>query len=147
MIRNGATSQMPCWFSFHASNHAASSQQRKQIMKFRHCLLVPLLCLIQIDAVMADGQVKLFKFVTAKDEVIVGITADELQKLGTGPELDNLAHHIAESGEMTIWQYAVRHDPSGNLQQAPLKRIAVFKNDTLRIEPYSSPLPVVAPDK
>jgi hypothetical protein len=25
MIRNGATSQMPCWFAFHASNHAASS--------------------------------------------------------------------------------------------------------------------------
>ena len=39
---------------------------------------------------------------------------------------------------MTIWQYAVRHDQSGNLQDAPLKRIAVFKNDTLRIEPYSS---------
>ena len=115
-------------------------------MKLRCRFLVPLFCLAQIAAVTAQDQVKLFKFVTAKDEVIVGMTADELHKLGTGPELDTLARHLAEAGQMTIWQYAVRHDQSGNLQEAPLKRIAVFKSDTLRIEPYSSPMPVVAPE-
>ena len=48
---------------------------------------------------------------------------------------------------MTVWQYAVRKDASGALQQAPLRRIAIFRNDTLRIEPFASPLPVVAPEK
>ena len=58
---------------------------------------------------------------------------------------DLLAKHLAAEGQMTVWQYAVRKDAAGNLQQAPLRRIAVFRNDTLRIEPYATPLAVVAP--
>jgi len=29
--------------------------------------------------------------------------------------------------------------------QAPLRQVAIFKNDTVRIEPYSTPLPVKPP--
>ena len=116
-------------------------------MKRIYVCLVALLTLGPIVAAMAEDQVKLFKIISSKDEVVVGVTAAELLKFGGGPDLDKLARQLADAGQMTIWQYAVRKDPSGNLQQAPLKRIAVFKNDTLRIEPYASPLPVVAPDK
>ena len=116
-------------------------------MKLRYRFLVPVFCLSQIVTAMAQDQVKLFKFISARDEVVVGITTDELKTFGAGPELDNLARHLFDAGQMTIWQYAVRKDQSGNLQQAPLKRIAVFKSDTVRIEPYSSPLPVVAPEQ
>ena len=115
-------------------------------MKLRSRFLVPLFCISQIVSVMAQDQVKLFKFVSPKDDVVVGITTEELKKYGTGPELDVLARHLVEAGQMTIWQYAVRKDAGGNLQQAPLKRIAVFKSDAIRIEPYASPLPVVAPE-
>jgi len=116
-------------------------------MKLRHGLLVLLLGLSQIGPAMAEDQVKLFKFVSPKDDVVIGLTAGELSKLGTGPALDELARHLAQDGQMTVWQYAVRKDPGGNLQQAPLKRIAVFKNDTLRIEPYTSPLPIIPPSE
>ena len=53
-------------------------------MNFRTRFLVPLFCLSQIVTVMAQDQVKLFKFVSPKDEVVVGITAEELKKFGTG---------------------------------------------------------------
>ncbi len=96
-------------------------------------------------AAMAQDQVKLFKIVSPKDEVTIGLTTTELHSFGTASDLDNLARHLAADGQMTVWQYAVGRDASGNLQQAPLRRIAVFKNDTLRIEPYTSPLPVVPP--
>ena len=96
---------------------------------------------------MAQDQVKLFKVVSPKDDVTIGLTTTELKSFGSASDLDNLARHLAADGQMTVWQYAVRHAQSGNLEQAPLRRIAIFKNDTLRIEPYSSPLPVIAPDK
>lgn len=99
------------------------------------------------ESVLSQEQMKLFKVVSQKDEVVIGLTADELRSFGPLPDIDNLAQHLASAGEMTVWQYSVRKDQSGNLQQAPLRRIAIFRNDTLRIEPYASPLPVVNPEK
>jgi hypothetical protein len=96
---------------------------------------------------LSQDQVKLFKVISQKDEVVIGLTTGELRTFGQLPDLDNLAQRLATSGEMTVWQYAVRKDQSGTLQQAPLRRIAIFRNDTLRIEPYASPLPVIAPEK
>jgi hypothetical protein len=113
----------------------------------RYVLVIALLMLGPIAAARAQDQVKLFKIITPKDDVVVGVTAEELAKFGSGPDLDRLARQLSESGQMTIWQYAVHKNTNGDLQEVPLKRIAVFKNDTLRIEPYASPLPVVAPDK
>ena len=116
-------------------------------MKFRYGLLVLAMVLGQTIGAMAQEQVKLFKIISPKDDVVIGLTTAELLGLGKGPELDDLARHLATAGQMTVWQYAVRKDQGGNLQQAPLKRIAVFKSDTLRIEPYTTPLLVVAPEK
>lgn len=116
-------------------------------MKFSAGFLMPLLILSQIVPAMAKDEMKLFKIVGAKDEVVIGLTAAEAAKLGAGPDLDNLAQHLAANGQMTVWRYAVRKDQKGELQQAPLSRIAIFKHDTPRIEPYTTPLPVIAPDK
>jgi hypothetical protein len=116
-------------------------------MNARIAWLALLLATGHMVAAVAQEQVKLFKIVSPKDEVIIGLTSDELRGFGSAADLDNLAQHLAAAGEMTVWQYAVRKDQSGTLQQAPLKRIAVFKNDLLRIEPYTSPLPVVPPSK
>jgi len=120
---------------------------KEKHMKARLGLLALLLFAAHPVAVMAQDAVKLFKVITSKDEVLIGLTSDELRALGTGPELDALAKRLATDGQMTVWQYAVRKDASGALQQAPLKRIAVFKSDTLRIEPYTTPLAVIAPGK
>ncbi len=96
---------------------------------------------------MAQDTVKLFKVITSKDEVVIGLTGDELRALGAGSELDSLAKHLVSDGQLTVWQYVVRKDQSGGLQEAPLKRVAIFKTDTLRIEPYSTPYVVVPPTK
>lgn len=112
-------------------------------MQPRLGIAVALLIAAQAVSAVAQDTVKLFKIITPKDEVVIGLTGDELRALGPGPELDNLAKHLVSDGQMTVWRYAVRKDPSGNLQQAPLQRIAIFKTDTLRIEAYSTPFPIV----
>jgi hypothetical protein len=49
---------------------------------------------------------------------------------------------------VTLWQYAVRKAVDGELELAPLRRISVLKHDSLRVEPYATPLRVMAvPDE
>ena len=43
---------------------------------------------------------------------------------------------------MTAWQYAVRKSAGGDLEQAPLHRIGLIASDSLRVEPYATPLPI-----
>ena len=92
----------------------------------------------------SDAGVKLFKVVSARDEIVVGVDAAQLGA-GTGPEVGRLAAALVDKGQLTVWQYASQKDASGALVQAPLRQVAIFKNDTVRIEPYSTPLPIKAP--
>jgi hypothetical protein len=96
-------------------------------------------------AALAQSPMKLFKVVTAKDEILIGLSDEDLRKLGPAPDLDNLAQHLASTKQMTPWQYAVGRDAEGNLQHAPLRRVAIFANESLRIEPYSSAYKVAPP--
>jgi hypothetical protein len=93
-------------------------------------------------------EAKLFKVITAKDEVVIGLGDEELRSFGPKPDLNNLAEHIAAAGQITVWQYAVKHGADGALVEAPLRRVAIFKTDTLRIEPYNAaPLKVLPLEK
>ena len=67
-------------------------------------------------AAMAQDQVKLFKVISPKDDVTIGLSTTELKGLGTGADLGNLAHHLAADGQMTVWQYAVLHGKDGSLE-------------------------------
>jgi len=97
-------------------------------------------------ALAQQPAVKLFKIITAKDEVEIGLTDDELK--GPASDLENLAKRLADAGQVTVWQYAVRKGADGSLEHAPVKRVAVFKTDTLRVEPFNpAPLKVVPPEK
>ena len=44
---------------------------------------------------------------------------------------------------MSVWQYAVRKAPSGDLEQAPLHQVGLIAADSLRVEPYATPLKVL----
>ena len=110
---------------------------------------------------------KLFKIITAKDEITIGVTgaelaamerannplgltlpsvtAGELSAMGRGEEVRRIAELIVRAGQITVWQYAVGRDASGALQMNPLRRIAILKNDTLRIEPETTPYKIVPP--
>lgn len=101
--------------------------------------------LVHVPAWAQSGPaVKLFKVVSARDEIVVGVEASQLGA-GTGPEVGRLAAALADKGQLTVWQYASHKDASGALVQAPLRQVAIFKNDMVRIEPYSTPLPIQAP--
>jgi hypothetical protein len=91
------------------------------------------------------SKMKLFKIVTQRDETVIGLKAEELRTFGPSGDLENLAQRIGTVGQMVVWQYAAKKGSDGQLQQAPAQRIAVFASGISRIEPYTTPLPVVAP--
>lgn len=96
-------------------------------------------------AATAQVPVKLLKVITSKDSITIGLTADELAGMGTGEDVKLLAQRLVSAGQITVWQYAVGRDASGGLQMNPLRRIAILKNDTLRIEPETTPYKIMPP--
>ena len=85
----------------------------------------------------------LFKIISVKDEVVIGLSADELAGLG-GSDAGAVAKALAAKGTLTVWQYAVRKAANGDLEQAPRAKIALIAHDSLRVEPYATPLKVIA---
>ena len=88
------------------------------------------------------GMTTLFKIITVKDEIVIGLNADELGAMG-GKDAGAVAKALAAKGQLTAWQYAVKKAANGDLQQAPLRQVGVLANASLRIEPYASPLAVL----
>ena len=88
------------------------------------------------------GMTTLFKIITVKDEIVIGLNADELGQIG-GKDAGAVAKALAAKGQLTAWQYAVKKAANGDLQQAPLRQVGVLANASLRIEPYASPLAVL----
>ena len=91
---------------------------------------------------LATDKVSLFKVITFKDEIVIGLTDDELSQL-EGKNAGGVAKMLVSKGSMTVWQYAVRKAEAGALEQAPLRKIGLMANDSLRVEPYTSPLKVI----
>jgi hypothetical protein len=88
------------------------------------------------------GMTTLFKIITVKDEIVIGLNADELGRVG-GQDAGAVARALAAKGELTAWQYAVKKAANGDLQQAPLRQVGLLANASLRVEPYASPLAVL----
>jgi hypothetical protein len=88
------------------------------------------------------GMTTLFKIITVKDEIVIGLNADELGQIG-GQDAGAVARALAFKGQMTAWQYAVKKGSNGDLQQAPLRQVGLMANASLRVEPYASPLAVL----
>ena len=89
-----------------------------------------------------ETRMNLFKIVTIKDEMVVGLSAEELQALG-GNDASAVAHALAQKGDLTHWQYNVHRGPNGELQQAPTAKIGLLANASLRVEPYTTPYQLV----
>ncbi len=83
----------------------------------------------------------LFKIVTVKDEIVVGLNDAEMGQLGN--DAGALAKSIVSKGSVPLWQYAVKKAANGDLQQAPLQKIGVLANASLRVEPYKTTLKVL----
>ena len=91
---------------------------------------------------LAADTVSLFKVITTKDEIVIGLTDDELAQL-EGKNAGGVAKLLAAKGSMSVWQYAVRKAASGDLEQAPLRKIGLIAAESLRVEPYATPLKVL----
>ena len=95
---------------------------------------------------LATDKVSLFKVVTAKDEIVIGLTDDELAKY-EGRNAGGIAKALKTEGTLSVWRYAMRKAGSGDLEQAPTGKIGLMANDALRVEPYTSPVKVVPIDE
>jgi len=99
-----------------------------------------------IQPAFAADKVSLFKIITAKDEIVIGIADDELAQLD-GKNAGGIAKMLVAKGSMTVWQYAVHKSASGDLEQAPAHKIGLLASDALRVEPYATPLKVLPIDE
>ena len=95
---------------------------------------------------LATDKVSLFKVVTAKDEIVIGLTEDELARF-EGKNAGGIAKALKAEGTLSVWRYAMRKAGTGDLEQAPSGKIGLMANDALRVEPYTSPVKVVPIDE
>jgi len=83
----------------------------------------------------------LFKIITVKDEITVGLNDAELKDLGG--DAGGIAKAIAAKGSLSVWQYAVQQGKDGERQVGPRQKIGVLANASLRVEPYQQPFKVL----
>jgi hypothetical protein len=83
----------------------------------------------------------LFKIVTVKDEVIIGLSETELKTMGG--DAAGVAKALAEKGTLSVWQYAVRQAQDGERQMAPVQKIGLLAHSSVRVEPYKQPFKVL----
>jgi hypothetical protein len=100
---------------------------------------------IVVQPAFAADKVSLFKVITAKDEVVIGLSDDELAQVD-GKNAGGIAKMLVAKGSMSVWQYAVHKSSTGDLEQAPLHKIGLLATDSLRVEPYATPLKVLPVD-
>jgi hypothetical protein len=96
---------------------------------------------MMVQPAIAADKVSLFKVITAKDEIVIGLSAEELAQMEGNA--GGVAKALVAKGSLSVWRYAVRKGASGDLEQAPLHRIGLISTESLRIEPYATPLKVV----
>lgn len=84
---------------------------------------------------------KLFRIVSPRDEIVIGID----DRVLPGADAGLVARWLRDQGAVTVWQYAVGRGPDGQLAQSPLQRIGLLAHDALRVEPLSTPYRILPP--
>jgi hypothetical protein len=83
----------------------------------------------------------LFKVVTVKDEIVVGLNDAELKEMGG--DAAGIAKALAAKGSLSLWQYGVKQAQDGERQMAPVQKIGVLAQNSVRVEPYKQPFKVL----
>jgi hypothetical protein len=91
----------------------------------------------------AVGRVTLFKVVSPQNEVVIGLTKAELAQM-KGKTPDAVEKALRSAGALQVWQYGVRRGVSGEMEQAPLRKIAIADQPETHVEHYTTPLKVVS---
>jgi len=106
---------------------------------------------LMIDAIashpaFAVSKVVLFKVVTPQNEIVIGLSRDELRQMD-GKTAEAVAKALSTSGALKVWQYGTRRGVSGAMEEAPVRKIGLTADATLRIEPYATQNKVVPIDE
>lgn len=92
---------------------------------------------------LAVSRVTLFKVTSPQNEIVIGLTKADLAHMkGRTPEAVEKA--LRNVGTLQVWQYGVRRGISGEMEQAPVRKIAIADAPSTHIEPYTTPLKVVS---
>ncbi len=91
---------------------------------------------------LAADKVVLFKVTTPKDQIVIGLTKDEIDQL-PGKNAAAVAKVLKDNGYMQVWQYGERPGVSGQTEQAPIKKFVLTANTAVQIEPFKTQLRVV----
>lgn len=83
----------------------------------------------------------LFKVVTVKDEIVVGLNDAELSEMGG--DAAGIAKALASKGSLSLWQYSVKQANDGERQMAPLQKVGLLAHTSVRVEPYKQPFKVL----
>ena len=71
----------------------------------------------------AHGErMKLFRIVTMRGDLLVGLTEAALAGLGAGTEAERIARRIATGGQITAWHYEAGPGPKGGPPSSPAGR-------------------------
>lgn len=112
----------------------------------RIILAVPLLALAGGAAAQAPAPaIRLFRVVSQRDDIIIGLTPAELAAMGSGAEAERIGRTLASQGQLGAWRYIVGRAPDGSTRYATTARVSILRQETYRIEPYAPALPVAPP--
>lgn len=90
----------------------------------------------------AVNKVTLFKVVTPKDEIVIGLTKAELAQMrGKTPEV--VTKVLNDTGELQVWQYEERAGIRGTVEEAPVRKITIAADPATHIESYTTALKIV----
>jgi hypothetical protein len=128
------------------AQHKEVQMQMSKRLLFGLGLAALILESVVIEPALAADKVSLFKVITQKDEIVIGISDEDLAQVD-GKNAGGIAKMLVAKGSMSVWQYAVHKSSTGDLEQAPLHKIGLLATDSLRVEPYASPLKVLPIDE
>ena len=63
------------------------------------------------------------------------------------PPGGGIAKALVARGSLNVWRYAVRKADNGDLEMAPLHKVGLISTESLRVEPYPTPLKVLPIDE
>ena len=97
------------------------------------------------SAYAADTKVSLFKVITSRDEIVIGLPESELATMEGNA--GGIAKALVAKGSLRVWQYAVRKAANGDLEQTPLHKVGLIAADSLRVDPFATQLNVLPIDE
>lgn len=91
----------------------------------------------------AGGGVVLFRVVTMRGDLLIGVLRQDLA--GSGAEVDRLAARFAQEGQVSAWRYLPRRGADGTTCLAARDQVCLLRQDVLMLEAQAPALPVLPP--